>query len=58
MSKPFVIVHPERGEALCDEHQFAEFAAAGWSRKDDHESETKTKSPKRAKGDKGDGKPD
>jgi hypothetical protein len=55
MSKPFVIVHPERGEALCDEHQFAEFAAAGWSRKDDHEAEMKPKAPKRAKGD---GKPD
>lgn len=31
---PFAIVHDQHGEALCDEHQFAEFAGLGWQRKD------------------------
>ena len=31
---PFAIVHDQHGEALCDEHQFAEFEGLGWQRKD------------------------
>jgi hypothetical protein len=30
---PFTITHPIHGEALCDEHQFAEFENAGWKKK-------------------------
>jgi hypothetical protein len=31
---PFAIVHDLHGEALCDEHQLAEFEGLGWQRKD------------------------
>lgn len=29
----FIITHPDYGDALCDERQFAEFSAGGWTKK-------------------------
>jgi hypothetical protein len=34
MSDTFVILHPDHGEAVCDESQFDSFSAAGWKRRD------------------------
>jgi hypothetical protein len=35
MPETFVIIHPEHGEAICEEYQFPEFEAAGWTKKDE-----------------------
>jgi len=68
MNEAFLIVHPQHGEARCDDTQIAEFQEHGWRRKLDVEAEAKAKADAEAKAkadaeakanDKdGDGKPD
>lgn len=34
-SETFIIVHPEHGEAVCEDYQLPDFEAAGWAKKDE-----------------------